>query len=110
MSRTPVAQQTRGVKRGGAGGKRPVRVDFALEQALCEYVGGDEEAEEHDQRGGDEQLGSEATGAMVVDLRARGAADRAAPLDNRAGAMCADQVLTAHLVTPSGSGAPAHLE
>jgi hypothetical protein len=45
-------------------------------------------------------LRAEAALAMMVHLRAGGAADWAASLDDGAGAVCADQVLTAHLVTP----------
>jgi hypothetical protein len=46
---------------------------------------------------------------VVVNVRAGRAAGRAAPLHNWASTVCADQVLAAHLVTPSGSGALAHL-
>jgi hypothetical protein len=91
MSRTGVAQQFMDEYR--LLGKLPAG-------ALSEHVGGDEEAEEQDQRGGDEQLRAEAALAMMVHLRAGGAADWAASLDDGAGAVCADQVLTAHLVTP----------
>ena len=69
----------------------------------------DEQAEEKDQGGADDQLRGETAMAVVVNVRAGRAAGRAAPLHNRAGTVCADQVLAAHLVTPFGSGALAHL-
>ena len=77
--------------------------------ALSDHVGDDEEAEEQDQRGGDDQLRGEAAMTMVVNVRAGRAAGRAAPLYDGVGAVCADQVLAAHLVTPSAGGALAHL-
>jgi hypothetical protein len=46
---------------------------------------------------------------VVVDLSAGSAAGRTAGLDHGAAAVCADQMLAAHLETPSDSGAPAHL-
>lgn len=72
-------------------------------------MGDDEQAEEKDQGGGDDQLRGETAMAVVVNVRAGRAAGRAAPLHNGASTVCADQVLAAHLVTPSGSGALAHL-
>ncbi len=77
--------------------------------ALRNHVGDDQQAEEQDERGGDHQLRSETAQTVVVNVRAGLAAGRAASLHDRAGAVCADQVLTTHLVTPSGSGALAHL-
>lgn len=71
-------------------------------------MGDDEQAEEQDQ-GSDDQLRGETAQAVVVNVRAGRAAGRAAPLHNWASTVCADQVLAAHLVTPSGSGALAHL-
>jgi len=59
-------------------------------------VSGDEEAEDQEQRGGDEKLRSEGR-AVVVDMDAGGAADRAAALDHWSCAVRADQVLAAHL-------------
>ena len=69
---------------------------FLSQSPLREHVGGDEEAEEQQQGSGDEQLRGEGR-AVVMDLRAGGTADRAATLDDRAGAVRADQVLAAHL-------------
>lgn len=63
---------------------------------LREHVGRDEEARQQQQGDRDEQLRRERR-AVVVDLRASGAADRAAALDDRAGAVRADQMLAAHL-------------
>jgi hypothetical protein len=76
--------------------------------ALSDHVHDDKQAEEQDQRGGDNQLRGE-TQAVVVHVRAGRAAGRAASLNNRASTVCADQVLAAHLVTPSAGGALAHL-
>jgi hypothetical protein len=59
-------------------------------------VGGDEESEDQEQRGGDEKLRSEGR-AVVVDVVAGGAADGAAALDHWSCAVGADQVLAAHL-------------
>ena len=70
---------------------------------------GDEEAEEQDQRGSDEQLRAETARAVMVYLRTRRAANWAPSLDDRPGTVCADQVLAAHLGTPSAGGALAHL-
>ena len=67
---------------------------------------GDEKAEEQDQRGGDEQLRAETAGAVAVDLRTRGAANRAPSLDDRPSTVCADQVLAAHLSVPLPLAAP----
>ena len=71
-------------------------------------MGRDEQPHKEQQRGGNEQLRREGR-AVVVDLSAGSAADRTAGLDHGAAAVCADQMLTAHLETPSDSGAPAHL-
>jgi hypothetical protein len=106
MSRRRVTQQFTDENATGAGWA----VADRRRRMLREHVGGYEQAEEKDQRGGDEQLRGEAARAVAVDLRAGRAADRAAPLDDRTGTMRADQVLTAHLGTPSGGGATAHLE
>jgi hypothetical protein len=76
---------------------------------LRDYAGDNEQAEEQDQRGGDDQLRGKTAQAVVVNVRAGRSAGRAAPLHDRASTVCADQVLAAHLVTPSGSGALAHL-
>jgi hypothetical protein len=70
-------------------------------------VGRDEEAEQQEQGGRDEQLRRERR-AVVVDLGARGAADRAAALDHRASTVSADQVLAAHL-KPFPVGCPGAL-
>ena len=67
---------------------------------LAEHVRGDKEAEEQDQRRGDEQLRGQTAQTVVVNLSASRAAGRAASLDDRARAVCADQVLAAHLVCP----------
>jgi|SRR5487761_757033 hypothetical protein len=67
-------------------------------EALGQHVRDDEEAEEQDQRGGDEELRGQAAQAVVVNVRAGRTAGRASPLDHRASAVRADQVLTAHLV------------
>ena len=67
---------------------------------LAEHVRGDKEAEEQDQRRGDEQLRGQTAQTVVVNLSASRAAGRAASLDDRARAVCADQVLAAHLVSP----------
>ena len=77
--------------------------------ALSDHVDDDKQAEQQDQRGSDDQLGGETAQAVVVHVRAGRAAGRAASLHDRASTLCADQVLAAHLVTPSGSGALAHL-
>jgi hypothetical protein len=77
--------------------------------ALSDYVGDDEQAEEQDQRCGDDQLRGETAQAVVVHVRAGRAAGRAASLHHGASTVCADQVLAAHLVTPSAGGALAHL-
>jgi hypothetical protein len=71
-------------------------------------VGRDEEAHKQEQRGGNEQLRREGR-AVVMDLGTGSAADRTAGLDYGAAAVCADQVLAAHLETSSGGGGPAHL-
>jgi len=63
-------------------------------------VRGDKEAEEQDQRRCNEQLRGQTAQTVVVDLSASRAAGRAASLDYRACALCADQVLAAHLVSP----------
>ena len=68
----------------------------------------DEEAEEQDQRGGDEQLRAETARAVVVYLRTRRAAHRATALDHRASTVSADQVLAAHL-KPLPVGCPGAL-
>ena len=65
---------------------------------LAGDVGGDQEAEQQDQRRRDEQLGAERELVVVVHVGFGGAARRAAGLDHGAAAMCADQVLTAHLM------------
>lgn len=77
--------------------------------ALRDHVGDDEQAEEQDKGGGDNQLRGETAQSVVVNVCAGRAAGWAASLHNRASTVCADQVLAAHLVTPSGSGALAHL-
>jgi hypothetical protein len=59
-------------------------------------VSGDEEPEEQKQCGGEEKLRGEGQ-AVVVDVGAGGAADRAAALDHWSCAVGADQVLAAHL-------------
>ena len=70
-------------------------------------MGGDEETHKKQQRGGDQQLRCEGR-AVVVDLGAGRAADRAPALDHRAGAVSADQVLAAHL-KPLPVGCPGAL-
>ena len=65
---------------------------------LRDHVGGDKQSEEQDQRSGDKQLRADASRAMVVDVGAGGTAHRAASLDHGTRALCADQVLAAHLV------------
>ena len=76
---------------------------------LRDHAGDDEQAEEQDQRGGDDQLRGKTAQAVVVNVRAGRAAGGAASLYDGTSTVCADQVLAAHLVTPSGSGALAHL-
>lgn len=61
-------------------------------------VGRDQQAEQENQRDGDEQLRGKACRAVMVYFRAGGAAHRAATFDHRAGALCTYQVLAAHLV------------
>jgi hypothetical protein len=97
------------VKHDRQGETRARSDEIGAQRTLSENVGGDEEAEEQDQRGGDEQLRAEAARAVVVYLRTRRAANWAASLDDRPSTVCADQVLAAHLGTPSASGALAHL-
>jgi hypothetical protein len=77
--------------------------------ALCDHVDDDEQAEKQNQRGGDDQLRGKAAQTVVVHVRAGRAAGRAASLYDGVGAVCADQVLAAHLVTLSAGGALAHL-
>lgn len=72
-------------------------------------MGSDEEAEEQDKRDGDEQLRSDIYRAVMVMLSAGGAAHRATAFDHGARTVCADQVLAAHLETPSDSGTPGDL-
>ena len=59
-------------------------------------MSGDKKPEDQQERGGDEKLRSEGQ-AVVVDVGAGGAADRAAALDHWSCAVRADQVLAAHL-------------
>jgi hypothetical protein len=59
-------------------------------------VGRDEEAKEQQQGRRDKELRGQG-GAVVVDLGAGSAADRAAALNYRASAVSANQVLAAHL-------------
>src|SRR6516164_8450743 len=61
------------------------------------YVGDDEQAEQQDQRRDDEQLRADACRPMVY-MSAGGPAYRAASLNHGTRAVCADQVLAAHLV------------
>jgi hypothetical protein len=82
--------------------------ELPRDYVLREDVGRDEEAEHQEQRRGDEELRRDGR-TVVVDLGARGPADRAAGLDHGAAAVCADQMLAAHLETPSDSGAQVHL-
>jgi hypothetical protein len=91
------------------GGTRPCGQISVRSGRLGENVDSDEEAEEQDQRGGDEQLRAETAWTVVMYLRTRRAANWAASLDDRPGTVCADQVLAAHLGTPSAGGALAHL-
>jgi hypothetical protein len=91
------------------GGMRPSGQISVRSGRLGENVDSDEEAEEQDQRGGDEQLRAETAWTVVMYLRTRRAANWAASLDDRPGTVCADQVLAAHLGTPSAGGALAHL-
>jgi hypothetical protein len=70
----------------------------AAETDLSHHVGRDQQAEQQDERDGDEQLRGKAGRTVVVDVRAGRPACRAAPLDDRATALCTDQVLAAHLV------------
>jgi hypothetical protein len=79
------------------------------DSALRDHAGDDEQAEKQDQRGGDHQLRGKTAKAVMVNVRAGRTAGRAASLHDRTSTVCADQVLAAHLVTPSGSGALAHL-
>ena len=78
-------------------------------EALSDHVDDDKQAEQQDQRGGDDQLRGETAQAVVVHVRTGRAAGRAASLHDGASTVCADQVLAAHLVTPSAGGALAHL-
>ena len=64
--------------------------------SLREHVGRDEEAHEKQQGDRDEQLRRDRR-AVVVELCASGTANRTAALDDRAGAVRADQMLAAHL-------------
>jgi hypothetical protein len=69
---------------------------ICVQPPLSKYVGCDEEAQKQQQSGGNEQLRREGR-TVVVDLGAGSAADRTAGLDHGAPAVCADQMLAAHL-------------
>jgi hypothetical protein len=75
---------------------------------LAKHVGRDEEAKEQEQGRGDEKLRRD-DGAVMVDLGAGRAADRAPALDYRASTVSADQVLAAHLESLPEAVPRAHL-
>jgi hypothetical protein len=60
-------------------------------------VGGDEEAEQDEQRGSDKKLRREVGRAVVVDVCAGRTAGGAAAFDHGTCAVRADQMLAAHL-------------
>ena len=93
---------------GMAAGMVMPRVPLLSRPPLRQHVGGDEEAKEQQQRRCDEKLRREG-GAVVVDLGAGRTADRAAPLNYRASAVSADQVLAAHLESLPVAVPRAHL-
>ena len=75
---------------------------------LAKHVGRDEETKEQQQGRGDEKLRRE-DGAVVVNLGAGRAADRAPALDHWASTVSADQVLAAHLESLPEAVPRAHL-